>query len=456
MTTLKVDRITKSRLRDWLNEPAGGSDQFLRATSPLGFGVRKFKGSNRAVFFAESRLGVRLANGKTRRVGKLRRVTLGDASPGALNRAVAEAEDVLAQLHQGKDVNAEKASQSVTAHIVGMSLNDALNYHIDAKRNRSFRPMADSTEEDMRRVFTKHLSTKLLHRPVLTLQTNELQEAIERIATASNRAKARRYLSAVIESSYAVMNSDRPNPMRRVKNVGEALKGRTTYLPFGEAQKVWQWLNSDEVADYSDRLRTAFNLIRFVMLSGARRDEAVDLEWSAIGAWGQQIVRLFDTKNKTTHFIPITPGIKTVLKDAFNGSKQGPVFAGTSGRGKVTTQAITEAIGVVCDRTKVHLMDEEFNHIHQPFVLHDLRRTIATALVNYLGVEPGRVSRVLNHRKVDRDGAASTELYIQVNPALIEPELIKYENWLSGDEENNWLFNELEAMPQANASNPVH
>ena len=72
----------------------------------------------------------------------------------------------------------------------------------------------------------------------------------------------------------------------------------------------------------------------------------------------------------------------------------------------------------------------DFNTVEQQPTLHDLRRTIATALVNYLGVPKERVSRVLNHRKVDRDGAAATELYIQTDPAMIEPELVKYHAWL--------------------------
>lgn len=430
MTTERVEEITKPILREWLRKPVGDRDDYLRANSPSGFGVRRYKGTGRAVFFAESRLGVRGKNHKLRKIGKPRRVGLGEASTGALDRAIEEAQDALAQLRQGRDINAQKATQAIVSGISGMSLDDALERYIELKSKKTHRPMAENTVEDMRRVFKLHLTARLKGRPVLELQTKELQDALEAIKTRSNQTKARRYLSAVIESAYAALNTDRPNPMKRVKDVGEPLAGRTTYLPAGSAQSVWQWLQTEEAYEQPPRIRSALLLIQFVMLTGARRDEAVDLEWSAVDTWEQNLIRLHRTKNGTTHFVPITPPIGLILNEAGPEGSNGPVFAGTSAKRKVTTQAITEALELIYSKAEPILMDADHNRIDRTFTLHDLRRTIATALVSNLGTPAERVSRVLNHRQVDGKGAAATELYIQINPAIIEPELTKYHSWL--------------------------
>jgi integrase len=194
---------------------------------------------------------------------------------------------------------------------------------------------------------------------------------IERDSGAPSRNRARTCLSAfyswAIEEGLAETNP--------VTGTGKAEEGgsRERVLSDAELAQVWQALPG---GDYGD-------LVRLLMLTGQRRQELGGLRWSEVNFTDRLITLPAERcKNGRAHTVPLSEPALAILLARRGTSKADFVF-GTGRRGfngwsggKIT---LDRRLGAM-----------------PPFVIHDIRRTVASGLAR-LGVNLPVIEKLLNH-----------------------------------------------------------
>jgi integrase len=140
-------------------------------------------------------------------------------------------------------------------------------------------------------------------------------------------------------------------------------------------------------------------LVRLLILTGQRRGEVAGMRWDELdleaGTW---LLPGGRTKNRQPHVVPLTAEAVTLLKSVKRRKGADLVFEGprktaVSGFGKVKARldaALSKAA-------------KESNRKTASWVLHDLRRTMATGLQR-LGVRLEVTEAVLNHVSGSRSG----------------------------------------------------
>src|SRR5262249_24201699 len=124
-------------------------------------------------------------------------------------------------------------------------------------------------------------------------------------------------------------------------------------------------------------------VIQLLLLTGARREEVAGMRWSELAAdfslWTLPAERV---KNKTRHEIPLSAPARALLAELPRISEF--VF---------TTTGSTPVSGFA--RAK-HRLDRAISPPLPPWVLHDLRRSLASGMAA-LGVQMPVVEKILNH-----------------------------------------------------------
>ena len=135
------------------------------------------------------------------------------------------------------------------------------------------------------------------------------------------------------------------------------------------------------------------NYVMLLMATGLRKSEALSLQWGDVD-WYKETFLVRDTKNGSSHHVPMSSLTKWMLKkqqEVSRGSEW--VFPARYGANHMTEpksqlRRIKAATGL-------------------SFSLHDLRRTFATH-ANAQGVEYENIRRALNHKS----GGSVTSQYI--------------------------------------------
>ena len=147
-------------------------------------------------------------------------------------------------------------------------------------------------------------------------------------------------------------------------------------------------------------------MVRLLILTGQRRGEVAGMEWAELdleaGEWRLPGSR---TKNGHPHVVPLVPEMIDILRAVprfpeavfvFEGPRktEHPRATPVSGFGKVKARL---------DAALVKAMAEAGRRKPAPWVLHDLRRTVATGLQR-LGVRLEVTEAMLNHVSGSRSG----------------------------------------------------
>jgi integrase len=174
------------------------------------------------------------------------------------------------------------------------------------------------------------------------------------------------------------------NPVSLTNDPGAGAKPRERVLPDAELAKVWNACADD---DYG-------HSIKLLILTGQRRREVGEMTWSELdrntGKWRIPGAR---TKNGRDHELTL-PGAAWAIIDTVHPRHGNDHLFSRSSRGFTGWSA-----------AKV-LLDQRAK-IATPWVVHDLRRSVATGLAN-LGVEPHVIEALLNHVSGHKRGVAGT------------------------------------------------
>ena len=202
---------------------------------------------------------------------------------------------------------------------------------------------------------------------------------IETGSGAATRNRARSALSAFFSWCIQEGLTD-TNP---VTGTGKASEGgsRERVLTQDELRKLWRNLGDDRFSD----------IVRLLLLTGARRTEIGMLQWSEVDLAHKMIVLApARTKNGRQHELPLSTQALAILERQPHRNSSEFVFG--------------ERGFNVFGRAKQEL--DQRLHI-APWRLHDLRRTCATGMAE-LGVQPWYVEAVLNHQSGHKQGVAGT------------------------------------------------
>jgi integrase len=309
--------------------------------------------------------GARAFAVRTRVGGKPVKITL----PAGLDLKDARdaAREILAEVAKGKDPRAARRQRSATTlgGVAELYLKDTAGQvrpktRIERERHlrRDWRPLHDRPLAEVRK---GEVAARLL----------EIKDEAGAIAANRSRTTLHNLLEWAIDQDLLEANvvASTRRPLRKEPT-------RTRILTPDERREVWAATAGGGAYDA---------IVRLLLLTGQRREEVGGMRWSEVdlgkALWSVPSER---TKNGLPHLVPLSRQAVELIKaqprhegrDFVFGEGEGP-FSGWS-------------------RSRNRL-DRRLPQDMPRWVLHDLRRSVSTAMNDELGIAPHVVEAVINH-----------------------------------------------------------
>lgn len=333
-----------------------------------GFGVRVTPGAK--TYIAQKRVGAKTV----RKVLGLSTVLTADA-------ARKDAQQALAAMGRGEDLNAQKAEAKVKTITLATALEEYLKGRtIKASTAANVRSVMGANFSDWMAKQVKDIT------PAMYLKRHGAMT--EKAAAGANLAgryfraiwNFNRAASAKADGTYVI-------PECPVKRVSETRKWnkvarRKTYIPNDRMPAFFAAINgltSDRHPEHAAAFR---DLLELYLRTGLRRAEGMGLAWADVSLAGRTFC-IRDPKNGQDLTLPMSSQVLALFqrrKEATGG--KGYVFAGAGETGRLT------------DPRKLH--DRVREAYGEDFGFHDLRRTFAT-LAERLDLSGYAIKRLLNH-----------------------------------------------------------
>jgi integrase len=322
------------------------------------------------------------------RVGPKQRGMSGGAVSAIRAPAAREwAQKLYAKVLLGEDPAAEKSERRARA---GETFEAAMRLFL-ARQKARLRPRSYVEVE-------RHLLkfAKALHRmPLASIDRRAIATVLTQAAADTSDAMANRVRATL--SSFYVWSLKQGlveiNPVALTERREE--KSRDRVLDDGELREIWAALRNDAYGD----------ICRLLVLLGSRRDELGSLRWSEVDL-DRALISLSGerTKNKRPHEIPLSAPALAILEARHvlpNSTARDLIFAGGhlgfsdwSGSKIDLDKRVHEARRIAAQEAGA---DPDKVAPMAPWVLHDFRRVISTAMHNHLGISPHVVEAVLGH-----------------------------------------------------------
>jgi integrase len=363
-------KLTKTAV-DKLPAPEG-SPTFYRDNELRGFGVKVFPSGVKS-FFLEKKIH-----------GRAKRITIGRFGELTVEQARKEAVKLAGQIATGGDPVADKA-QSI---IERTTLRQAFEVYTE---RRTLKPQ---TVLDINRCMNEAYPD-WLDRPMVKITGDMVVKRHREYGQKHSKARANlamRFLRAVFnfaQAEYATADG-KPviewNPVKKLSQTKSWFRvdRRSTVI---KPHELGAWVN----AVLSLPNETMRDYLMLVLLTGLRRQEALNLKWSEVDFAGRTLTVL-DPKNRRDHTLPLTDYLFDLLARRKVVAAADYVFADAGGRRisnfRYAQAAVKKACGV-------------------SFSPHVLRRTFAT-IAESLDIPGYALKRLLNHA----DGGDVTAGYI--------------------------------------------
>lgn len=366
-------RLTKASA-ERLKLDAGEHDKIFFDDDLPGFGLRLREGGKRT-WIAQYRVGT-----------KQRRLSIGTVATTSVEEARKRARSVLSKVHLGGDPQLERAEARAQASRTVQLL---VERYITERATGRLKPRSLA---EIQRHLRKHLSA-LSGMPVQKVTRADVSEQLAKVAKqngpyAANRARAA--LSALF--SWAIGEGlVETNPVIGTNKATDEL-ARDRVLSPEELSVVWRAAGEGSYAA----------IVRLLILTGQRREEVGGMLWSELdleaAVWRIGAER---TKNGLAHHVPLSAPAIAILTALERREGRNLVFGAGSG----PFQGWSNAKGTLNARALQRLRADGKGASFPPWRLHDLRRTVATRLVD-LGVLPHVVEAILNHVSGHKAGVA--------------------------------------------------
>jgi integrase len=397
-------KLTRAEV-DKLTLPEGKSDHFVWDDAMPGFGVR-LRGPHKS-YVIQYRAG-----------RQQRREGIGDVRKVTLEAARTIARERFARVELGDDPGAERRAKREAASAVVLSLGGVANRYLDAKRD-TLRP---STFKSTERNLHVHFGP-LTRRPLAEIKRAEIAARLQEIIQAHGRTAAARARSTLLtvfawsmreglcDANPVVATND---PLRGVDN------SRDRVLTDAELVKVWNACADDDFG----------RIVRLLILTGLRRDEAGSLKWSEINFdLGTLTISAERSKNRKALFLTLPPMALDILRAIPRRDGRDYVFGQRGGgfqRWGWHTTALRQRLGDM-----------------PAWRLHDLRRSAATGMAT-IGIEPHIIEAVLNHVSGHKAGVVG----IYNRAKYTEPMRVALHRWASH------IAAIIEGRPASNVTTP--
>ena len=218
------------------------------------------------------------------------------------------------------------------------------------------------------------------------LRKRDLQRVVDEVVARGAATQARRVLEAfrpalrwAIDREYLAEGRESIWRGLQLPAKGEARERAIT-----ASEIAWLWKQCDAWADAEPNIA---RIVRLELLLGQRASEVCGMERTELSAdrrtWTIPKER---TKNGRDHVLPLPPLARSIIEEALEAADEAQEQLFVGGRGKVAR----------ADTVAHRLADAIRDAKAEPFVQHDLRRTLATRLEE-VGVAMTTISEILNH-----------------------------------------------------------
>lgn len=298
-------------------------------------------------------------------------------SVSAAKYEVTKPDGIAVQVASGRDPVAEKIAKKETDDTADTFEKIAALYLV-AKKKR----LKPRSYDLIHRHLTKH-AAPLAKLPVDAISQRDVAELFAALADESGAVTSNRVRSTVAACLTWAMKMGRAKANPAAFTVKEDERERTRVLSDDELVKVWRTLPE---GDYGD-------IVRLLMLTGQRKSEIGDLQWSEIDMRRGTITLPPErVKNGREHVIFMSAPVREIIER--KGKTQGRDFVfGFGRRGFSGWSRCKERLDVALGKMPA-------------WVIHDIRRSVASGMGN-LGVAPHVIEGVLNHTSGTRAGVGA-------------------------------------------------
>ena len=361
-------KLTNAVISKFKYDADGSKIQRLWDTTVSGLGVEVFKTGRKSWIY------------RYRINGKQRFTTLGQVAEYSIDEAQALCVLMRGDIRRGNDPQQAREQEQVESVRQAMTLDDLFDAYTAT-------PHYDQTSRDfkvgIKGTYTRYLQPTLGQTPLNQIKRASLKEIGDGLIAEGKSGACRGFINrANILFNWGIQNEHLESiPAYKLSFKYSTSGKRETWLKTDEAvSKAWYFKGDPQVRA----------LVRWMLLTGCRRDEGRTATWSQVedGVW-----RVEDTKNKTTLALPITDEMQAVLTDMKNTYDSEFIFPATTSNRKSIP------------RGSLHYLLKK----HGDFTPHELRHTVATLCDDIGGIEETDVSRILNHSF--REGSATTKTY---------------------------------------------
>lgn len=206
------------------------------------------------------------------------------------------------------------------------------------------------------------------------------------------------------------------NPARMLKPKDffvTAAKPRDRVLALPELRELWKALEQANDLTPNNSISkmslVTTSAIKLLLLTGARRSEVAGMKWSELNFETAEWVLPADrSKNRQAHTMYLSE-LAIAILEALKPISGHSLFVFDTGRysehGHIHEDSLTGVIarlrGAVKGTKKKTVNNAPLEQM-QPFTIHDLRRSAATAWGEYLKADPHVIERMLNHQPANK------------------------------------------------------
>lgn len=387
---MPILKLTKTNI-DRVAKPGNSSDVLYWDKDSKGFGLRVTP-TGRAKFIAQGRI-----RGTQTEV----RLTIGSYGAWTVDDARRRAEEYRHDFEDGKDPRerwrqdeAEKITLRQVADLY-MAREGKMRESTKAEMNRHVdkvfaawkdKPITAISEQDVRKRHKEMCERGLDGRPA----PGQAQISLVTLRTLVNFAN-RRFKRA--DGSLLITH----NPVHTMKDDWKEFEPRTRHVELNKVGEVWNRLSELRVASRDGSARAGVDMVRFLMLTGARKTEGGSLRWEQVHidddptqCWWH----LPNPKNGNPVWLPLSSQAVSILRQRPrlklpNGSENPFVFPSKSKSGFITdTRAPLEQV------SKIEGIASDGSGVISP---HDLRRTFVTTGFSACGIDLFKLELLTNH-----------------------------------------------------------
>lgn len=407
LTKTNIDRVAKS---------GGKADVLYWDTETKGFGLRVTP-TGKTTFIAQGRVGG---------VGAAARITVGPYGVFSPDQARDAAKEHLRNMELGidpRDVKRQDEAMKVSLRAIAddymgrpgklkQSSKDTIERHVVTTFKAWEHLPVVSITEDMCRARYKEIAEKGLHgerEGGSPGQANQAFDILRALLNYASRQFRRGDGKPLIQHNPTEVLGD-----HRVK-----LKPRSgRYIPKEKVGEAWHVLATAQAEAGYDAKRTACDLVMFLLLTGARIDEAASLRWDHV-----QIVdepsecrwRITERKRGDDVWMPLSTQAVALLKGR-QPTKGNPHVFASDGKKRYMDQP-RGTLAKVAEVAGQHLS------------AHDMRRTFTNVALGACRIEKFRTDLLTGHKPKNEDVTSNHYLDIS-NLTWLHPEAQMIGDWI--------------------------